>query len=55
MEKNHLQAPNPVNDLYNKLSVRQITMVGLTIAVLPTLKEQLYIEERPMLLSGEVY
>lgn len=30
-------------------------MVGLTIAVLPTFKEQLYIEERPRLLSGEIY
>lgn len=30
-------------------------MVWLTIAVLPTLKEQLYTEERPMLLSGEAY
>lgn len=47
--------PTPIDDLYNKLSVRQITMVGLTTAVLPTLKEQLYVEGKPMLLSGEVY
>lgn len=29
-------------------------MVGLTTAVLSTLKEQLYMERKPMLLSGEV-
>lgn len=30
-------------------------MVGLITAVLPKLKEQLYIEGKPMLLSGDVY